>query len=65
MPLCPTARLTSCLPGAPAVQGQAIKKHAAFVWLDGQCDYKYLIHTAGFSYSGGACLRASTPVHSA
>lgn len=23
------------------------------MWLDGQCDYKYLIHTAGFSYSGG------------
>lgn len=34
-------------------QGQALRKHDSFVWLDGQCDYKYLIHTAGFSYSAG------------
>ncbi|KAL4418909.1 hypothetical protein ABPG77_004062 [Micractinium sp. CCAP 211/92] len=34
-------------------QGKALRKHEHFVWLDGQCDYKYLIHTAGFSYSGG------------
>lgn len=37
----------------PAPQGKAVRKHEHFVWLDGQCDYKYLIHTAGFSYSGG------------
>lgn len=40
----------TCLPHS---QGQATRKHDSFVWLDGQCDYKYLIHTAGFSYSGG------------
>ena len=35
---------------------QATRRHDAFVWLDGQCDYKYIIHTAGFSYSGGEWL---------
>ncbi|KAL4853837.1 Golgi apparatus protein 1 [Chlorella vulgaris] len=34
-------------------KGQAHGKHNEFVWLDGQCDHKYLIHTAGFSYSAG------------
>ncbi|GAX76443.1 hypothetical protein CEUSTIGMA_g3888.t1 [Chlamydomonas eustigma] len=24
-----------------------------FVWLDRQCTYRYLLHTAGFSYSAG------------
>ena len=28
-------------------------RHDQFVWLDGQCDHKYNIHTAGFSYSAG------------
>lgn len=34
-------------------EGQARAKAPAFVWLDEQCDHKYLVHTAGFSYSGG------------
>ena len=34
-------------------QGKAAGKRDSFVWLDGQCDHKYLIHTAGFSYSAG------------
>lgn len=24
-----------------------------YVWLDSQCDHRYQIHTAGFSYSAG------------
>eukprot|EP00887_Chlorella_sp_A99_P000462 scaffold17.g462.t1 len=34
-------------------QGKAATKHDNFEWLDAQCDYKYTIHTAGFSYSAG------------
>ena len=52
----------SCWAAAGPCALQAQGKHDEFVWLDGQCDYKYLIHTAGFSYSGGGFFEAGARV---
>ena len=45
-------------PGRPALsrppaRPPATAKRDTYVWLDNQCDHRYQIHTAGFSYSAG------------